>query len=128
MPGVISGQELKDIRARSGMGNQQLADLLEESLSTVNRWLRDGVRPEKEAKVRERLARWLPPTEPDRYTQMSDAAILAEMVRLLGIIGQRLSERGTGVSQESSGTGDESSTDDADLPRKGPEVGWGPLL
>lgn len=93
VPSVITGQDLKDIRARSGLGNQQLAELLDESLSTVNRWLANGVRVDKEAKVRERLARWMPPTEPDRYTQMSDAALLADIIRLLGIVGQRLAER-----------------------------------
>lgn len=93
MVGVISGQDLKDVRARSNLTTKQLAEVLDESMSTVNRWLTNGVRPEKEAKVRERLAPWLPPTEPDRYTQMSDAAILAELNRLLGIIGQRLADR-----------------------------------
>lgn len=96
MASVISGAQLKGVRARSNLSNQQLANLLGESLSTVNRWLANGVRPEKEAKVRERLAVWMPPTETDRYTQMSDAALLAEMTRLLGIIGQRLAGRVSG--------------------------------
>lgn len=125
MTGVISGRELKDIRARAGMGNQQLADLLGESLSTVNRWLANGVRPEKEPKVRERLATWLPQTEPDRYVQMSDAALLAEMTRLLGIIGQRLANYSqlTDIQTDS----EKIENSDRQAPRAAPRSGWGPL-
>lgn len=136
MAGVITGDELKGVRARADMSNRQLANLLGESLSTVNRWLANGVRPEKEAKVRERLAPWLPQTEPDTYSQMSDAALIAEMNRLLGVIGQRLAAREPGAGALPDPQGDASrqadpcNNDPRDGGTAGPPVrkaarGWG---
>ena len=121
---MITAEELRDARNRAGYTSQAaLAKALGVSERTVTNWEAEGghVSARSEAKVRALL--WPAPGPLSSY---SDYELLSEIGRRLDWA-QRQGERGNHV-QESSDTGDESSGDDADLPRKGPEVGWGPLL
>ena len=121
---MITAEELRDARNRAGYTSQAaLAKALGVAERTVTNWEAEGghVSARAEAKVRALL--WPAPGPLSSY---SDYELLSEIGRRLDWA--RRQGGNPGGVQESSGTGDESSQEGADLPRKGPEVGWGSLL
>lgn len=137
VPVVITADQLRIARVRAGFSSQAaLAKALGVSERTVAYWEGAGghVSTRAEGKVRELL--W--PKEPEQYTDMSDAALVAEMIRMLGVIGQRLAERSTVRPPDDPETSDdltsasnsaEPATDMADSANNrcpdDPSAGWG---
>lgn len=91
-PVTITADQLRDARVRAGFTSQAaFAEALGVSERTVSYWEAEGGKVSARAEARVRDLLW--PKQPERDTDMSDATLIAEMIRLLGILGQRLAER-----------------------------------
>lgn len=101
MARVISGEQFRAARSRSGMDNQALADYLGVSTSTLSNWALHGVVERKENLVAARMAAWLS-EDAEALENWDDLALVAEMNRIIWILGRRLAcyraaNDGTGV-------------------------------
>ena len=106
---AITADQLRDARVRAGFTSQAaFAEALGVSERTVSYWEAEGGKVSTRAEARVRDLLWpKQPERPERYSDMSNAALLAEMNQLLGVIGRRLVELETVRKPEDSPTGDD---------------------
>lgn len=82
---AISGDQLVDARNRAGLTQPQLAQMLNTSVRTIQKWEKEGVASGKEARVQAALGPFLSSNFNVPLEELSNWALIMELGRRLGL-------------------------------------------